>query len=36
MSLLHNPYGDGKSCNRIVDFIKELNDSLCENQFERK
>jgi len=24
MSLLHNPYGDGKSCNRIVDFIKEL------------
>ena len=24
MSLLHNPYGDGKSCNRIVDFIKNI------------
>ena len=25
MSLLHNPYGDGKACNRIVDFIKNIN-----------
>ncbi|MGY8933621.1 MAG: non-hydrolyzing UDP-N-acetylglucosamine 2-epimerase [Flavobacteriales bacterium] len=24
MSLLHNPYGDGKACNRIVDFIKNI------------
>ena len=24
MSQLHNPYGDGKSSNRIVDFIKKL------------
>jgi len=24
MSLLHNPYGDGKACKRIVDFIKHL------------
>ena len=24
MSLLHNPYGDGKACERIVDFIKHL------------
>ena len=24
MSLLHNPYGDGKACKRIVDFIKNL------------
>lgn len=23
MSLLHNPYGDGKACNRILNFIKE-------------
>lgn len=26
MSLLHNPYGDGKAVNRIVKFIKELKD----------
>lgn len=24
MSLLHNPYGDGKACERIVKYIKEL------------
>ena len=24
MSLLHNPYGDGKASERIVNFIKEL------------
>ena len=24
MSLLHNPYGDGKACKRIVDFINKL------------
>lgn len=24
MSLLHNPYGDGKACNRIVKYIKAL------------
>lgn len=24
MSLLHNPYGDGKACERIVDFIRHL------------
>lgn len=24
MSKLHNPYGDGKACERIVDFIKNL------------
>lgn len=24
MSRLHNPYGDGKACERIVQFIKEL------------
>ena len=24
MSKLHNPYGDGKACKRIVEFIKEL------------
>lgn len=24
MSLLHNPYGDGKACERIVRYIKEL------------
>ena len=24
MSLLHNPYGDGKACHRIVDFIKNI------------
>ena len=24
MSKLHNPYGDGKACERIVKFIKEL------------
>lgn len=29
MSLLHNPYGDGKACKRIVDFISNLsNESL--------
>ncbi len=25
MSSLHNPYGDGKACERIVQFISELN-----------
>ncbi|MFV0232928.1 UDP-N-acetylglucosamine 2-epimerase (non-hydrolyzing) [Empedobacter falsenii] len=25
MSELHNPYGDGKACERIVEFIKKLN-----------
>ena len=25
MGTLHNPYGDGKACERIVNFIKELN-----------
>lgn len=25
MSALHNPYGDGKACERIVDYIKKLN-----------
>jgi UDP-N-acetylglucosamine 2-epimerase (non-hydrolysing) len=24
MSALHNPYGDGKACERIVNFIKKL------------
>jgi len=24
MSLLHNPYGDGKACKRIIDFIRHL------------
>ncbi len=24
MSRLHNPYGDGKACNRIVEFMKNL------------
>jgi UDP-N-acetylglucosamine 2-epimerase (non-hydrolysing) len=24
MSELHNPYGDGEACQRIVDFIKNL------------
>ena len=24
MSKLHNPYGDGKACQRIVDFIKKI------------
>ena len=24
MSALHNPYGDGKACERIVNFIKEI------------
>ena len=24
MSKLHNPYGDGKACERIVDFIAKL------------
>jgi len=24
MSQLHNPYGDGKACERIVNFIKSL------------
>jgi UDP-N-acetylglucosamine 2-epimerase (non-hydrolysing) len=24
MSALHNPYGDGKACNRIVEFIENL------------
>ncbi|MNH35285.1 UDP-N-acetylglucosamine 2-epimerase [compost metagenome] len=24
MSELHNPYGDGKACERIVNFIKNL------------
>jgi len=26
MSELHNPYGDGKACKRIVEFIKKLNE----------
>ena len=25
MSKLHNPYGDGKACKRVVNFIKNLN-----------
>ena len=25
MSQLHNPYGDGKACGRIVNYIKQLN-----------
>ena len=25
MTALHNPYGDGKACQRIVEFIKNLN-----------
>jgi len=25
MSLLHNPYGDGKACERIIEFIKKVN-----------
>ena len=24
MSKLHNPYGDGKACERIVEFISKL------------
>tara|TARA_R110002124_G_scaffold17532_3_gene73369 strand:+ start:241103 stop:242236 length:1134 start_codon:yes stop_codon:yes gene_type:complete len=26
MSLLHNPYGDGKASKRIIDFVKNLED----------
>lgn len=26
MSELHNPYGDGKACERIVEFIKAINE----------
>ncbi|HLT41832.1 MAG TPA: UDP-N-acetylglucosamine 2-epimerase (non-hydrolyzing) [Sphingobacteriaceae bacterium] len=26
MSALHNPYGDGKACERIVNFIKEISN----------
>ena len=26
MSQAHNPYGDGKACNKIIDFIKEQNN----------
>ena len=26
MSALHNPYGDGKACSRIVDFISKLKE----------
>ena len=26
MSALHNPYGDGKACERIVDFIKGISN----------
>ncbi len=26
MSTLHNPYGDGKACEKIVEFIENLND----------
>ncbi|WP_417444247.1 non-hydrolyzing UDP-N-acetylglucosamine 2-epimerase [Joostella sp.] len=26
MSALHNPYGDGKACERIVDFIKQISN----------
>jgi UDP-N-acetylglucosamine 2-epimerase (non-hydrolysing) len=25
MSKAHNPYGDGKACQRIIDFIKDCN-----------
>ena len=25
MSKAHNPYGDGKACEKIVEFIKEIN-----------
>ena len=25
MSKAHNPYGDGKACNRIVEFIRKMN-----------
>ena len=25
MSQAHNPYGDGKACQRIIEFIKEQN-----------
>ena len=28
MSKAHNPYGDGKACNRILDFINEM--GMCE------
>ena len=24
MSMLHNPYGDGKACNRIIDYLKNM------------
>ena len=24
MSSLHNPYGDGKACERIIEFISKL------------
>ncbi|RNL81618.1 UDP-N-acetylglucosamine 2-epimerase (non-hydrolyzing) [Sinomicrobium pectinilyticum] len=27
MSKLHNPYGDGKACRRIADFIRELKET---------
>lgn len=27
MSKLHNPYGDGFACNRIVNFVKNLNEN---------
>ena len=28
MSELHNPYGDGKACSRIIDFFKNLNSMI--------
>ena len=28
MSRLHNPYGDGKACERIVEFIAQLEDKI--------
>ena len=31
MSMLHNPYGDGKACERIVEFISSLTEQVVSN-----
>ena len=32
MSKLHNPYGDGKACERIVEFIAQQEDKINTNR----
>ena len=36
MSRLHNPYGDGKACERIVDFITRLEGKVMVNTNAKK